>query len=222
MKLRSVSLQNFRCYRQSTSISIGDLTALIGKNDAGKSTVLEALEIFFNNRSVKIDASDISVGSDSKEIVIGCEFDDLPHSLIIDEAASTSLADEFLLNERGHLEVVKVWDFSTKQPKLSTFARAGHPTEHGVNDLHSLKNVQLKARLRESHIDEAHVHLVSNPSIRQAIWRACPELSIQSVLVPLNAEGGKAIWERLQEHMPLFALFQSERAGTRIRKSKTR
>ena len=47
MKLREIILKNFRGYYAETRITIDDLTALIGKNDVGKSTILEALDIFF-------------------------------------------------------------------------------------------------------------------------------------------------------------------------------
>lgn len=46
MKLREVVLKNFRGYYDETRITIDDLTALIGKNDIGKCTILEALDIF--------------------------------------------------------------------------------------------------------------------------------------------------------------------------------
>lgn len=46
MKLREVVLKNFRGYYRETRIPVDDLTALIGKNDVGKSTILEALDIF--------------------------------------------------------------------------------------------------------------------------------------------------------------------------------
>ena len=48
MKLKSVVLEGFRSYRDRVSIDISDLTTIVGKNDHGKSTILEALEIFFN------------------------------------------------------------------------------------------------------------------------------------------------------------------------------
>lgn len=46
MKLREIILQNFRGYYNETRIPVDDLTALIGQNDVGKSTILEALDIF--------------------------------------------------------------------------------------------------------------------------------------------------------------------------------
>lgn len=49
MKLVKVKLKNFRCYQKETSFNIGDFTAFIGRNDCGKSTILDALLIFFDD-----------------------------------------------------------------------------------------------------------------------------------------------------------------------------
>ena len=54
-------MKNFRCYKETISIDFDNLTTFIGKNDIGKSTILEALEIFFNNDLVKIDSSDANI-----------------------------------------------------------------------------------------------------------------------------------------------------------------
>ena len=43
MKLKAVILQNFRRYKNKTVVKIGQLTAIIGRNDSGKSTILDAL-----------------------------------------------------------------------------------------------------------------------------------------------------------------------------------
>ena len=40
MKLDSIKLKNFRGYRNETEITFNDLTAFVGKNDIGKSTIL--------------------------------------------------------------------------------------------------------------------------------------------------------------------------------------
>ena len=46
MKIKKVIIRNFRAYREQKIIDIDDLTVFVGKNDVGKSTTLEALDIF--------------------------------------------------------------------------------------------------------------------------------------------------------------------------------
>lgn len=48
MKIESVRIENFRCFKDET-ILFDDYTCLIGSNGSGKSTVLNALNIFFRN-----------------------------------------------------------------------------------------------------------------------------------------------------------------------------
>lgn len=112
MKLRAVILKNFRGYFLETKIPVDNLTALIGKNDIGKSTILEALDIFFNQ--TKVEQGDRNVLHTGEETIIGCVFDNLP-SVIALENVSTSLAGEYLLNSDGTLEVWKKYPVSGKQ-----------------------------------------------------------------------------------------------------------
>jgi energy-coupling factor transporter ATP-binding protein EcfA2 len=210
MKLKSVVLRNFRCYQNETRIQTGNLTALIGKNDVGKSTILEALEIFFNNTAVKIDPQDACIRSGDKEITIGCEFDDLPDELVLDETATTTLKDEYLLNERGCLEIHKVFDCGTSKVKESVFALAHHPKA----ELLLLKNADLKKRFAELKLDraEAGVSLASNPSLRKAIWSHTSDLQLTVKPISLEkTDDAKEIWTKLKAELPLFALFQSDR-----------
>jgi len=46
MKLIGLSIKNFRCYQEEIEVSLDNLITFVGKNDIGKSSVLEALEIF--------------------------------------------------------------------------------------------------------------------------------------------------------------------------------
>ena len=52
MKLKSMTLANFRCYKSPITVTFDDLTTLIGRNDAGKSTLLDALDVFFNDKTL--------------------------------------------------------------------------------------------------------------------------------------------------------------------------
>lgn len=209
MKLATVILENFRGYKQSTRIEIDDLTAFIGKNDAGKSTILEALEIFFNDG--KMERGDACVHGNGTAIRIGCAFKNLPANIVIDAAATTSLAAENLLNEKGELEIIKEWDSSTKTLKESIFAVALHPINVDATDLLTLKNSELKARVKKLGIDEATVNLAINGSMRQAIRDACQPLTFERKQLPLDKEDAKRVWDQLKPQLPMYALFRSDR-----------
>ena len=112
MKLREIILQNFRGYYNETRIPVDDLTALIGQNDVGKSTILEALDIFFNQS--KIESGDKNILHTDEETVIGCVFDELPETIVLEDV-ETSLSNEYLLNEDGRLEIHKKYLANGKQ-----------------------------------------------------------------------------------------------------------
>ena len=214
MKLKTVKLQNFRSYRDEVVVCIDDLTALVGQNDAGKSTVLEALEIFFNNTLIKIESADAAQGGNAADVRISCLFEDLPEILTIDSRAETTLADEFLLNEDGYLEITKVYNCSLKTPTCTTSVRANYPTAANCADLHKLKNADLKLRLAALGIATDGIDQRSNVKIRQAIWANQADLALLPLAVSLDEEDGKKVWTKLKEELPLYALFQSDRAST--------
>ena len=213
MKLIAVTLKNFRCYQEEKTIGIDNLTTIIGRNDIGKSSILEALEIFFNNETVKIDCADCSVAATDQVIEITCEFSEFPKRLVLDAQAETSLADEYLLAANGNLRIKKAYKCSGAKPKEEVFVCAHHPTATNYNDLLELTNTALKKRLKDLAIDESGVLMNSNPSIRQAIWNSCQDLQLAKAQIPVAKEDSKRIWEKLSVHLPLFALFQSDRAS---------
>ncbi len=213
MKLKSVSVRGFRGYKDEQVLNLNNLTTLIGKNDVGKSTLLEALEIFFNNSLVKIDASDLNVASEDKLVEIACTFTEFPASLILDAQAATSLADEYLLLQSGELRIKKVWNFNGARLKEEVFVTAAHPSADKASDLLTLTNTQLKARYRELDLEDPDVSLSINPSIRKAIWASFDDLALSEADIPVSTTEVKKIWEKLSTHLPLYALFQSDRAS---------
>ena len=48
MKIKAVTVNRFRGYSSPVTVQMDDLLVLVGRNDIGKSTILEALDIFFN------------------------------------------------------------------------------------------------------------------------------------------------------------------------------
>jgi len=213
MRLTKVRVENFRCHREPTEIKIDSLVALIGKNDAGKSSILEALQIFFDDGTP--DGDDVSKSSESKECVIACEFDDYPASVVIDATNPTTFEKEHLLNERGRLEVVKVYNCALTKPKLkATFARALHPSADKLSDLLTLKNTDLKKRAKELDIDTSDIDLKVNSQIRHALWESADNLELLEQDVPLTGDDARKVSEQIEKAMPIFQLFKSDRPST--------
>lgn len=212
MKLESVTLKNFRAYKDETTVKISDLTTIIGRNDVGKSSILEALEIFFNNDTIKIEAADCHVRAEDRVVEIICEFSDLPNPLVLDAQAETTLAQEYLLTAHGTLRVKKCWTCSAK-PKEEVFVCASHPRAESYDDLLQLTQPQLRTRMRDLGVNEDGVNRNSNPAMRAAIWGHSSDLQLVDTNIAVTKADSKQIWDRLSAHLPLFALFQSDRAS---------
>lgn len=214
MKLSAITIENFRSYEKKTRIPISNLTTFVGKNDSGKSTILEALEIFFNNTLVKIDDNDSTIHTDSDQVLISCSFDDLPENLVIDAKSSTTLEAEYLLNEFGQLEITKKYDCSKKTPKVLTYARAHHPSVEGAHDLLLLKQADLKKRLTDLGILTDDIDMRSNVAMREAIRAHFSDLQVQENYIDLDKDGdAKKAWAQLKKALPIFVLFQSDRSS---------
>ena len=126
MKIKQIRIKNFRSYSDQVCVDIKDLTAFVGKNDAGKSTILEALDIFFNdNRAInKIDVDDINcdrLNINDTNIRIDVIFQNLPESLIIDESNETNLNSEYLLDKNKNLHIFKIYDLFNKNMTCHVF-----------------------------------------------------------------------------------------------------
>jgi predicted ATP-dependent endonuclease of OLD family len=211
MRIKKLILENFRIFKERTIIDFDNLTAFIGKNDIGKSTIIEVLDIFFNDKDarVKIDKDDLSKGAASSNILIGVVFEDLPKELIIDATVETTLKEEYLLNKDGNLEIHKIY---SNDKLKGTYMLANHPTNHSLKDLLSLKISELKTRAQDLVIDLSEEDKRVASKIRKAIRENINgEIELEEIDIPIDKEGAKQIWEQLKNYMPLYALFQSDR-----------
>ncbi|HWK97143.1 MAG TPA: AAA family ATPase [Pseudolabrys sp.] len=78
MRLKSLALKNFRCFPDEI-IEFDSYTALVGANNAGKSAIVAALDIFFRSsaKSAPITVDDFYRGEINREIRIELKFDGL-------------------------------------------------------------------------------------------------------------------------------------------------
>ena len=213
MKLEQLKVENFRCFKDEVTIDLDDLVVVVGRNDAGKSSLFDALDIFFEGKAAP-DREDPCVHSNDSTVRITCVFDDLPSEIIIDSQHATTLDSEHLLNREGFLEVTKVYDCDRSRPRLSEVqARAIHPTAEGYNDLHLLTNARLKARAKSIGIDLTVVNQTVNSEIRKAIWSHADDLQESEIQVPIKGDADK-IWNQLKKSLPVYALFKADRPST--------
>lgn len=205
MRLVSLTLENFRAYQTATTIEFSELTTIIGRNDIGKSCLLEALEIFFNGDVVKIDQADANVFSGSSLVSITAEFADLPEEITLDAGAPTTLRDEYLLTGAGTLKIARAYDCSKKTPTCETFILARHPSAPGLDNLLELKEKELQTLVKAQSLDVA---LKGNPGMRRALWGACPELGLVEARIPVSKpkEDSKRIWDQLELHLPVVSV----------------
>lgn len=215
MKIDSVEIKNFRGYENLTEIKFDDLTVFVGKNDIGKSTVLEALDLFFYEGKgvIKIDKSDVNKNCSAKndlETIISVTFTDLPEEIVLDSTAPTSLKDEYLLNFEGKLEIIKKYnDGGTAK----IWILANHPSNQNCSDLLLRKNNELKKKIEDNDIECDNKSI--NSVMRKSIWEYySSSLDLELQEIDASKEDAKKIWEKIKTHLPVYSLFQSDRANT--------
>ena len=222
MLIKNLKLTNFRGYYGEVIIGFENFTALIGHNDSGKSTIMEALEIFFNEGKgiIKVDPKDLNVTAKNEganEFSITVVFKELPSSLILDATNQTTLKDEYLLNTTGDLEIIKRFQTTAKGLTCQTIIKAKHPTTKDCNNLLIKKQDDLIKIVDKLNLN---CNRSINSEMRKAIWayyeKESPEgLNLQDVELEINNrdELGKSIWVKLKNYLPIFSLFQSDRSN---------
>lgn len=214
MKIEKIIIANFRSYRDEIEIPFDDLNVFVGRNDIGKSTILEALDIFFNENKgiIKIDKDDVNKqakAEDDTDIKIGVVFGDLPPTLTIDATNPTRLDEEYLLNKDGKLEVIKVFPNAGKE---KIFVKAFHPTNPHCANLHLKKQIDLKNILTDE-MDCADK--TKNSEVRKSIWsHHAEDLQLADINIELTKIDANNSWDQLKKYLPMYALFQSDRKNS--------
>lgn len=218
MKIKKVILEDFRSFYGKVEVSLDDLTVFIGKNDVGKSSILEGIDIFINEGkgSVSIDDNDLNqrAKNEGKEVFkIGIVFKDIPNNIIIDSTNPTNLKDEYLLNKDGDLEIWKTF----KRGKVQgTFIKCYHPVnDNFLKNLMHKKISDLQKFIDEAKISNANIDKRKSADLRKIIRefyiKNDGRLNFEEIELEINSEGLKDIWSQLQRYLPIYSLFRSDR-----------
>lgn len=212
MKLERIKLKNFRCYNTEAIFEVDELTCIIGKNDIGKSTMLEALDAFFNDN---IDSGDLSSNGDSNTIEITCCFSDIPENIILDTSVETSPVEEGVLNSNNQLEIIRRYNIGATISK-SIFLNCYYPENQELADLLSLKNDSLKLKAEKLGIDLTGIAKKQNPPLRRAIRnyfggnRIMKEIKVDGNLSTEN--NLKTVWSKIRSMLPVYTLFKVDKS----------
>lgn len=215
MKIKSLRVKNFRSYKDEIEIEFGNLTAFVGKNDIGKSTILEVLDIFFNDSKgvIKLDKDDVNkqaLAEGDTETVVAVSFEEFPSTIVIDSTYPTTLQGEYLLNSKNQLEIIKKYSNGGKE---KVFIKAKHPTSDNCKDLLQKKNTELQKIIKDHSIKCNNQTI--NAVMRAAIWQHfSADLQLQEIEIDVTKGDTKSIWDKLQTYLPLYSLFQSDRKNS--------
>ncbi|MBZ4669664.1 MAG: ATP-dependent endonuclease of the family-like protein [Defluviitaleaceae bacterium] len=216
MNISKIILENFRAYYDSIEILLNDFNVFIGKNDVGKSSILEAIDIFLNDGKgvVKVSPDDLDILARRDSVdsfKIGIVFNGFPERIIIDETNATNLKDEYLLNDNNKLEVWKTF----KDGKLKgTAIKCNHPANNEfLKSLMNKKHNDLKDFV-ETHnikVDDKRSSADLRKAIREYYRKKDGELKLEILEISIDQEELKNIWNKLKNYLPVFGLFHSDR-----------
>lgn len=216
MKISKIKLKNFRWYRTETAFPVKDMNIVLWKNDAWKSSILEALDIFFNDGDgpVEIEFDDLNkqaLASGDAEISITVCFKDFDDEVIL-ETIPTHLSREYLLNEDWEIEIKKIYQWKTMG--CSVFIKAQHPSNDDfIKNLLLTKIKDLQKYVQENSVAVSGRESVSS-DLREAIRLSYGTLNLEEQYIPADKEWAKEIWEKIQIKLPTYTLFQSDRSNT--------
>ncbi len=215
MKLIGLKIKNYRAYSGEHLVEFDkQFTSFIGKNDVGKSSIFDALDIFFGNR--KPDLNDLNVEALEKIIEFTCIFSDLPIHIEIDSSAKTTLSKEHLLNEDGNLEIKKVFKCTEKfiASSAEILIVANYPSLDKIPILHSINQAELKKLAKSKGLSVVDARM--NHLWRKAIWQSVDGLELSQIELKIEdfEVKSKKIYSKIEDFTPLFFAFRADREMT--------
>jgi len=210
MRIHSITVKNYRPFKVLEDVRLGQLATIVGKNDTGKSSILRAVQLFFEKKP-KIDPSDVHDNALlNEDVMIEIAFTSLPEKIEIEEGIETTFRDEMLLDQNGHLRIRKTYP----RDKLTNF-EISLITQDFQNDLFAglanLKEKELNKKCEETDIDVTKAGRgITNKGKRDGLRAKAKEKGIKIGEYELKLSSKDELWKCIESLLPDFDLFKSE------------
>lgn len=97
MKIKKIVISNFRAFKHA-EIDFDDFNCIIGKNDTGKSTILTALDWFFDSKKILDENDFAAAGFDWAEYEHPSYYDEITGEMCMGEKVKEYLYDGFCIS----------------------------------------------------------------------------------------------------------------------------
>ena len=210
MRIHSILAKNYRPFAILEEVRLGPLATIVGQNDAGKSNILRALQLFFAARP-KIEGGDVHDGaSPDDDVVVEVAFTSLPEKIELEEGVETTLQDEMLVDADGHLRIRKTYPRSNLTKFNITLITHDFEDDRFAG-LAALKEKELNKRCTSVGIDVTKSGRgITNKSKREALRAKAREEGIQLGRRELSLTTKDDLWKRIEPLLPEFVLFETD------------
>lgn len=192
MILEELYIKGYKCFKNSGKIPIHSLTVFIGENDSGKTSILEAIDILLNNKSIKSEDYhfDTETNSTNEQIeIIG----------IFKIAENEEFAKDLSLN--GKLELIKRIDSANG---IQYFVKKEVFTDDRLNTLDKQLVVELKDIIQKFGEEPQGVKAELIEQIKNYISVNPQPQSIKEISIQ---------WRLISELVPIFQRYTSSDYG---------
>jgi len=214
MILKKAIISNFRGINGTIEVEFDLFNCIVGQNDAGKSTVLKAIDASLNE--IKLTKADYNVLSVDNQIIIELHFDCEKKEYKLGEEIFTTIENEELTNQDNILVWRKVWNVNennVSNPKTSLVRKK----YDGNNDFILKTEAQLITQCRSNNIatSKGNGEDFNNVEKREKLreFNLTNGIAFTYEIEEIPSTGTtklKAIGDALKKILPVFQYFKAD------------
>ena len=214
MILKKAVITNFRGINGSITVNFDLFNCIVGQNDAGKSTILKALDASLNETT--LSRADYNVQAQDNQIIVELFFDCKNKQYLLGEEILTTIESEELTNEENLLVWKKVWNVTetnVSKPKTSIVRKK----YNGTSDFISKTEAQLIAQCTANAIatakgnGEAYNNVEKREKLRE--FNQQNNIAFTYEVEEITGTGTsklKAIGDAIKKVLPSFQYFKAD------------